>query len=84
MCSSVHVSTYIVNSVMEPARVIFSKLKAFPPAIEGKIETEEFLKAANEIVEVIRKCRLRILYKTTMTMKCDPFMLGLKCTYNNN
>lgn len=37
------------------ARIQFNQLKGFPTAIDDKLETEAFLEASNEIVEVIRK-----------------------------
>uniref|UniRef100_A0A1A9W8M0 Glycolipid transfer protein domain-containing protein n=1 Tax=Glossina brevipalpis TaxID=37001 RepID=A0A1A9W8M0_9MUSC len=47
-------NSLVKECTMESARVVFSKLKGFPPGIEDKLQTEEFLMAANEIVEVIR------------------------------
>lgn len=37
------------------ARIQFNQLKGFPTVIDDKLETEAFLEASNEIVEVIRK-----------------------------
>lgn len=37
------------------ARIQFAKLKGFPAGDHDKIETEEFLAASNEIVDVIRE-----------------------------
>uniref|UniRef100_A0A1L8EAT9 Putative glycolipid transfer protein n=1 Tax=Haematobia irritans TaxID=7368 RepID=A0A1L8EAT9_HAEIR len=36
------------------ARIQFNQLKGFPPTIDDKVETEIFLAASNEIVDVIR------------------------------
>uniref|UniRef100_A0A1L8ECQ5 Putative glycolipid transfer protein n=1 Tax=Haematobia irritans TaxID=7368 RepID=A0A1L8ECQ5_HAEIR len=36
------------------ARIQFNQLKGFPPTIDDKVETEIFLVASNEIVDVIR------------------------------
>lgn len=41
------------------ARIQFAKLKGFPAGDHDKIETDEFLFASNEIVDVIRKYFLR-------------------------
>lgn len=40
---------------MTEARVQFGNLKGFPAGDHDKIETEQFLAASNEIVDVIRK-----------------------------
>lgn len=41
---------------MTDARIKFGNLKGFPAGESEKVETEEFLAASNEIVDVIRKC----------------------------
>lgn len=61
------------RSMEQTARIQFKQLKGFPQAIEEKIETEVFIAASNEIIDVIRKCCLQIYM--SMYLHCRPLCL---------
>lgn len=53
--SPIHLLFGNMDQKTQVARIQFNQLKGFPTVIDDKLETEAFLEASNEIVEVIRK-----------------------------
>lgn len=59
---------------MTEARIQFGNLKGFPAGDHDKIETEQFLAASNEIVDVIRKFCFIIFANASYTYLYNKYL----------